>query len=303
MEFRNLNQCKAFINSEAHRLGISPTSAYTTYYARLLLQRMAEVNYGILVVKGSFSQFVHLKELSRPVLDIDLSSTIDRQVPLETLYTAIYNSEDEIVTFDINRIPRQTENGIYKMVINAIVRYPNDKEMIIPIPIDFKANNPVIFETQFKGVKPLFKGDKKFYINTPSFEEHIAEKLYIIFHNRRQDIINTRVKDFYDIYKLHGKDYDPDKFNLYFQAMLLMYGENLQDLDAEFLNKKFIKRHEGIWSRMQEKYEFTDRSVELDEAIYYTKAVLKEQIQRIRSKENVEEAAKLVRQKQQKMQK
>ncbi len=301
MEFRNLNQHKAFINSEAKRLGISPTSAYTTYYSRMLLQRMAEVNYGILVVKGSFSQFVHLKELSRPVLDIDLSSTIDRQVPLEILYQAIYNSEDDLVSFDISRLPCQTANGIYKLVINAIVSYPNDKEMIIPIPIDFKANNSVIFETQFKGVEPLFEGDKKFYINTPSFEEHIAEKLYIVAHNKRQDVLNTRVKDFYDIYKLHGKDYDPDKFSLYFQAMVLMYGDNLYDLDAEFLNKKFIKRHEETWDRMQKKYEFTDKSVELDEAIYYTKAVLKEQIQKIRNSEQTAQAIKLVRQKQQKM--
>ena len=46
MEFKNLNQHKAFINSEAKRLGISPTAAYTTYYARMLLERMSEVNYG-----------------------------------------------------------------------------------------------------------------------------------------------------------------------------------------------------------------------------------------------------------------
>lgn len=83
--------------------------------------------------------------------------------------------------------------------------------------------------------------------------------------------------------------------------MVLMYGDNLYDLDAEFLNKKFIKRHEEIWDRMQKKYEFTDKSVELDEAIYYTKAVLKEQIQKIRNSEQTAQAIKLVRQKQQKM--
>lgn len=49
------------------------------------------------------------------------------------------------------------------------------------------------------------------------------------------------------------------------------------------------------------KYEFTDKSVELDEAIYYTKAVLKEQIQKIRNAEQTAQAIKLVRQKQQKM--
>ena len=54
-------------------------------------------------------------------------------------------------------------------------KYPDDKEMIIAIPIDFKPNNIAIFEPQFKKVEPLFQGDKEFYINTPSFEEHIAE--------------------------------------------------------------------------------------------------------------------------------
>ena len=299
MEFRNLDQHKAFINSEAKRLGISPSAAYTTYYARMLLERMSEVNYGTLVVKGSFSQYVHLKSLSRPVLDIDLSATINHQVPLEILYTAIYNSIDDVVTFDMNHIPRKTANGIYKLVVNAIIKYPNAKEMIIPIPIDFKPNNLAIFETQFKKVEPLFQGDKKFYVNTPSFEEHIAEKLYIIAHNRRQDILNTRVKDFYDIYKLHGTDYDPDKFSLYFQMMLLIYGESLEGISAEFLDKKFISRHEEIWRRMQQKYEFVDRDLDLDEAVYYTKAVLKEQIQKIRNREFTEQAMTLVRKKQQ----
>ena len=56
----------------------------------------------------------------------------------------------------------------------------NNEEEVIKIAkdceIDFKDNNKVIFETQFKAVEPLFEGDQKFYINTPSFEEHIAEK-------------------------------------------------------------------------------------------------------------------------------
>ena len=295
MEFKNLNQHKAFINSEAKRLGISPTAAYTTYYARMLLERMSEVNYGTLLVKGSFSQYVHLNSLSRPVLDIDLSSTYLNNIPLDVFYTAIYNSLDDVVTFDMSHIPRKTINGIYKMVINAKVKYPNDKEMIIAIPIDFKPNNIAIFEPQFKKVEPLFQGDKEFYINTPSFEEHIAEKLYIIAHNRREDILNTRVKDFYDIYKLHGTNYDADKFNLYFQMMCLIYGENLGNLDAEFLDKKFIKRHEEIWEKMQIKYDFVDKELDFDEAVYYTKAVLKEQILEIRNGHNTKKAKNLVR--------
>lgn len=298
MEFRNLDQNKAFMKKEAERLGISVGSAYSTYYSRMLLERLSNINYGHLVVKGSFSQYVHLNSLSRPVLDIDLSSEQDHHLPINLLYKAIYESEDGIVTFDVTSLPRQTKNGVYKIPVIAKIKYPGDKrEVIIPVPVDYKENNSVIFETQFKGVEPLFEGEQKFFINVPSFEEHIAEKLYIIAHCRRDDIPNTRVKDFYDIYKLHGKEYDSDKFSLYFQMMLLMYGEDLSNISSDFLNKTYIQNHEELWQKMKKKYEFTDQELELDEALYYTKAVLNEQIQKISSRQFTEQAMKLVREK------
>ena len=228
-------------------------AAYTTYYARKLLEKLALINNGTLVVKGSFSQYVHLGTLSRPVLDIDLSSTLSHQVPLEILFSAIYDTFSDKVSFDLATVPKQTKNGVYKLPVIAKVKYEEAKEMIVPVPIDFKENNKVIFETQFKAVEPLFEGDRKFYINTPSFEEHIAEKLYIIAHNTREDVPNTRVKDFYDIYNLFGKDYDADKFSLYFEAMVLMYGMHLEDVNTDFLNKEFVKRHETLWELMKKK--------------------------------------------------
>lgn len=298
MQFKNLDQNKAFIKSEAKRLGISVGAAYSTYYSRILLERLSNINYGHLVVKGSFSQYIHLNELSRPVLDIDLSSEQDHHLPLSLLFKAIYESEDEIVSFDLTTLPRQTKNGVYKIPVVAKIEYPNDdRKILIPIPIDYKENNNVIFETQFKGVEPLFQGERKFFVNVPSFEEHIAEKLYIIAHCRRDDIPNTRVKDFYDIYKLHGKEYDSDKFSLYFQMMLLMYGEDLNNISTNFLNKTYIQNHEELWKKMKKKYEFADQDLELAEALYYAKAVLNEQIQKISSRQFTDQAMKLVREK------
>ena len=295
MEFKNLNQEKAFMKKEAKRLEITHMAAYTTYYARKLLEKLALINNGTLVVKGSFSQYVHLGTLSRPVLDIDLSSTLSHQVPINILFQAVYDTFSDVVSFDLSTLPRQTNNGVYKIPVVAKVRYEGSKEMIIPVPVDYKENNRVIFETQFKAVEPLFEGDKKFYINTPSYEEHIAEKLYIIAHNARKDIPNTRVKDFYDIYNLFGKDYDADKFSLYFEAMVLMYGMCLEDVTPYFLNKDFVKRHEELWELMKVKYQFVDKSLDLSEAVFYTKAVLSEQVQKIRTGEFKEQAYSLVR--------
>ena len=297
MEFKNLNQQKAWMKKEANRLGITTNVAYTTYYSRVLLERLALIYRGLVVVKGSFSQYVHLKSLSRPVLDIDLSSRGDHNVPLNLLYESMYQIGDDAVTFDLGSLPHQTKNGVYKIPVIAKVKYEGSKELVIPVPVDYKENNKVIFDPQFKKVEPLFEGDKTFYISTPSFEEHIAEKLFIISHNNRTDVENTRVKDFYDIYMLHGKDYDIDKFGIYFQAMVLMYGDRLDQVDAEFMDRKFIKRHEAIWERMKEKYQFTNKDIEFDEATYYAKAVLKEQIQKIRQGIYTKQAMKLARKK------
>jgi len=298
MKFKNLDQNKAFIRKEAERLGISINAAYTTYYSRILLERLSKINYGNMVVKGSFSQYVHLNELSRPVLDIDLSSKQNHQLPILLLYQAIYDSQDDIVKFDVTKLPRQTANGVYKIPVYAKIQYPDDdRKLIISIPVDYKENNKVIFETQTKGVEPLFEGEQKFYINIPSFEEHIAEKLYIISHCRKEDIPNTRVKDLYDIYKLHGKDYDSEKFTLYFLMMLLSYGENLKNINSKFLNQNYINKHQEIWDKMKLKYEFLDQEIDLDEAVYYSKAVLNEQIQKIATGQYTEKAISLIRKK------
>ncbi len=296
MEFKNLDQIKSYMRKEANRLGISINAAYVTYFSKDLLSRLSKINYGNLLVKGSFSQYVHLGELSRPVLDIDLSSLDNHNRPLILLYRSIYESKDEIITYDVSKLPHQTPNGVYKIPVVAKIKFPCDSHFIVvPIGIDFKEKNQVIFETQYKPVLPLFQGDEKFYINTPSFEEHIAEKLYIILHNKKTDVENTRVKDFYDIYKLHGKDYDGDKFSLYFLTMLYMYGENISEVNSDFLNKEYINRHLEIWERMKTKYQFVDKSVELDEVVYYTKAVLNEQIQKIRHGEFIEKAKTLAK--------
>ncbi len=297
MEFKNLNQQKAWMKKEAGRLGITTNVAYTTYYSRVLLERLALIYRGLVVVKGSFSQYVHLKSLSRPVLDIDLSGKGDHNVPLTLLYESMAQTSDDILTYDLGSLPHQTKNGVYKIPVIAKVKYEDSKEMVIPIPVDYKENNKVIFDPQFKKVEPLFEGDKTFYISTPSFEEHIAEKLFIISHNNRTDVENTRVKDFYDIYMLHGKDYDIDKFGIYFQAMVLMYRDRLDQVDAEFMDRQVIKRHEAIWERVTEKYQFTSTDIEFDEATYYAKAVLKEQIQKIRQGIYTKQAMKLARKK------
>ena len=118
MEFNNADQMKAFMKKEADRLGISVTNAYSTYFARLLLERISKLSYDKLYVKGSFSLLAHMNTLIRPVTDIDIVSVEDHNYPILTLYQAMYDSNKDI-TFELLDIPKRTKTGIYKIHTRA----------------------------------------------------------------------------------------------------------------------------------------------------------------------------------------
>lgn len=294
MNYDNNNQIKAYMKKEASKLGLSAGATYSTYLSLLLLKRLSQISSRDIVIKGSFCQYVHLNSLSRPILDVDVTTRRYSDIPINKIYKAMYEFTDPCISFDMLKLPYKTKNGVYKIPAIAKIKGLNDdKEMILSVPVDFKPNNRVILDIKKKTVNQIFPDIPSFDICVPSFEEHIAEKLYIIAHSRREDILNTRVKDFYDVYKLHGKDYDTDKFSLYFQTILYLYQENIQELSTKFLNNDFINKHQDMWTNMSQKYEFMDKSVEFAEAVYYTRAVLAEQIQRINSHKNDEKAQKL----------
>ena len=162
------------------------------------------------------------------------------------------------------------------------------KQLIIIDGIDYRENHPCIYEKQVKIVPKIFSIDEEYEVVVPSMEETLAEKLCIIAESTKTDVLNTRTKDFYDIYHLHGGDYDLDKFSYYFEKMLQDRGKvrDIYSLNTDYLNNDFIERHESVWESNKRHYEFLDDDVDLKGAVYYTKSTLNEQFQRIRQGKN-----------------
>ena len=274
MNFNSDEKLKAFLKNESKRLGISITNTYTTYFSRILLERISKISYKELYVKGSFSLITHLNQIIRPVTDIDLVSTKYHNDPLIVLYKAMYDTNGDLF-YELNDIPKQTSTGIYKIHTTAIFG-----KIKHPISIDFQELSHTIYEKDYERVEPIFKGDNPFYIYTPSYEEHFAEKLCIVIESNKEDVLNTRVKDFYDIYKLYGGKYDKDRLLYFFYRMLVDRGKiSLDDVSSDFLNDDYIKRHLSMWNSMSKKYEFLDKDVKFRDALYLTKEILDEQIE------------------------
>ena len=193
------------------------------------------------------------------------------------------DSKNKDMVFNFRSKPYQkADTGIYK--IPLVVDFGKIHQ---PLNVDYRENHPCIYERQVKYVPRVFEGDYEYEIVVPSVEETLAEKLCIIVESNKPNLLNTRVKDFYDIYELHGGEYDLDKFSYYFEKMLNDRGKvNIGDASTSLLNDEFISSHEQEWEHSRKKYEFLDPDINLYGAVYYTRGVLSEQLQKIRQGKN-----------------
>lgn len=276
MEFANEDKLKSFLKKESDGLGVSIYNTYNTYFSRLLLERISKVCYSELYVKGSMSELAHLNKMIRPITDIDLVSTVDHNDPLTVLYQAMYDTNDGLF-YELTDIPKRTKTGIYKIHIVA-----NFGKIKHAMSIDFQELSKTIYEKDYKRIDPIFSGDESFYVFTPSFEEHLAEKLCIVLESNKSDVLNTRVKDFYDIYKLIGGKFDRDKLSYFFYHMLLDRNKiDLSKASTSFLDSSYIEKHRELWSLMSKKYEFLDKEVVFDEAVGITKDILDKELSNV----------------------
>ena len=282
MEFYNSDQLKAFLKNESKRLGISINNTYNTFFSKILLKRISEMSYDKLFVKGSFSELAHLNDMIRPITDIDLVSTEYHNDPLLILYRAMYDTNGNIF-YELSDLPKKTKTGIYK--INIVANFDKIKH---PISIDFQELSNVIYEKEYKRIDPLFRGDNHFYIWTPSFEEHLAEKLCIVVESNKENILNTRVKDFYDIYKLCGGKYDKERLSYFFYHMLKDRKTiDVETASASHLTDDYIKNHQDMWEAMSKKYEFIDKTVDFRESVEFTKELLSKEIENLNTSKNL----------------
>ena len=242
----------------------------------LLLKRLSNFSYDKLFVKGSFSELAHLNTMIRPITDLDLVSTMYHNDPLLFLFAAMYDTNEDIY-YELADIPKKTRTGIYKLSMIA-----NFGKMKHPISIDFQELSNTIYEKEYKRVDPIFEGDECFYIWTPSFEEHLAEKLCIVTESNKASVLNTRVKDFYDIYKLCDGKYDRKRLSYFFYHMLKDRKKiDIVEASTSHLTKEYIEKHSELWNQMSKKYEFMDKTVDFKESVEFTKELLDEEIKNL----------------------
>ena len=274
--FDNSDQMKAFMKKESRRLNISPTNTYHTFLVRSILERVSKLSNTEIIVKGSAAETAYLGRLVRSITDLDIASesTFDDTV---CLLSEILTPGDQS-SFKLSyRSPLEiTKTGIHKLRLNA-----KFEQILQPFDIDFQENYGRLIEPTRTVMPPIFEGDQPFEIYTPSYEEYLAEKLCIIVESDKEDVANTRAKDFYDIYELHGSRYDSEKLTEYFRKMLALRGKKrIEDADTTMLDQAYIDKHQTYWDSAKKHYDFLDHEIKFPGAVYYTRAVIREQLQK-----------------------
>ena len=275
--FRNSDQFKAFIKKEAKRLNISVPNAYSTFISRSFLEKLSKRDVDkTILVKGSSAETSYLGELVRGITDVDLASTSSISLNIPVLRQMIDSDSSNDIQFHLNKKPSITKTGIYKFTFDADMDKVKNS-----LGVDFQDNYIRLIEKKYSVMPKIFDGDREFIMTTPSFEEYLAEKLCIILESNNPDMLNTRLKDFYDIYELHGGKYNPEKLTEYFKLMLALRAKiKMSDARTDYLDKNFIDNHKEIWDAVSKKYDFLDKEIDLGGAVYYTRAVLREYLQK-----------------------
>lgn len=275
MDFKNSNQLKSFLKKESKRLNISISSVYTTFFAREFLYRLSKYNHDEILIKGSSAEITYLGRLVRAITDIDLASLNNYNEVMPILVDSMNDFGISNIDYQLSNISK-TPTGIYQLSLVA-----NLDTIKQPLGIDFQERYNRLIEPVELVMPPIFEDDRPFPVYVPSYEEYLAEKLCIIIESNKPDVLNTRVKDFYDIYQLHGGKYDPDKLTEYFKKMVKLRGKaTINQADTQILNREFIESHREVWETTKRKYDFLDKEIDLEGAVYYTRGVLREQLQK-----------------------
>ena len=272
MEFENSNKLKGYLSNESKRLNIHSNYAYTYYFIRKFLEMLYREHSDVFMVKGSISQMAHTMKMTRAITDADLASSVELIDSAYILEKTVHHNDDDI-KFKIKDKFTTTNNTInFKILCN----FGHIQHLI---KMDLKHQAPCDMVT--KPLPIIMKKDTTYDIKTYPLEMHIATKLYILLRNADKSLTiskeTRRLKDFYDLHFLLQTNYNEEKLCKYFDEICKQRNDvNLDLVDLELLDKKFIENNQELYDSDKQRYGFND--LEFGDLVYEAKDELSKRI-------------------------
>ena len=197
---RNSMQLKAFIKKLAEEKGIMPQAVLQNYMLERLLERISMSSYRErFILKGGMLIAAMVGLDSRTTMDMD-ATLKGMKLTEDTVLTAcneIFSVElDDGVSFELVRIEQIREDDIYggyRAFINAIY-----EKLRVALKIDLTTGDRIT-PKEIRYRFSLMFDDREIDIFAYNLETVLAEKYETII---RRSTLNTRIRDYYDIYIL-----------------------------------------------------------------------------------------------------
>ena len=272
----NSDKLKSIISKKAHGNSDISQKFYQLFYFERILERISISNYrGQIILKGGLLLTSIIGDDERTTKDMDATL---KGIPLtkkdvEKLFTEILNIDvDDGVSFQIisiKDIRLEDEYGGFRL--NILSTLDNNKTYItvelttgdVITPKEMKYNYNSIFE------------DKKIPIMSYTLETVLAEKFQTIV---TRGLLNTRLKDFYDVYILiNTKINELSKDNL-IKAIKNTFERRETNIDMEQFNEviKYLnddKNMNNLWNEYVSKNPYA-KGVKFEDTIKAIKEIV-----------------------------
>ena len=231
----NSDKLKSIISKKAHGNSDISQKFYQLFYFERILERISKSSYrGKIILKGGLLLTSIIGDDERTTKDMDatLKGILLTKNEVEKMFNEILNMDiDDEVLFkiiSIKDIKLEDEYGGFRL--NILSKLDNNKTYItvelttgdVITPREIKYNYNSIFE------------DKKIPIMSYTIETILAEKFQTVVN---RGLLNTRLKDFYDIYILvNTKMSELSKENL-INAIKNTFKRRKTSLDIDQINE------------------------------------------------------------------
>ncbi len=228
---------KLKIKTKAHENNLEPQDIMQMYFFERLLYRISKSKYkNNFILKGGLLLSAIFGDERRTTKDMD---TMIKGLPLDT--KKLENIIDEIINIDCEddisfKVKNTKEIRLIDKYGGLKVNLIGFKEHLqVPLSIDVTVGDPITpRELEFK-YKCMFDDS---YINIMAFNKEtiIAEKFETFITD---NIINTRTKDFYDLYILLTRFYDELNKDTLVKAIKNTFKRRETNYDVEKIIKTF----------------------------------------------------------------
>jgi predicted nucleotidyltransferase component of viral defense system len=197
---KNAMQLKALIRNIAKEKGIMPQALLQNYMLERLLERISLSSYkDKFILKGGMLIAAMVGISNRTTMDMDATlrgMPLSEEIVREALTHIIALDLDDNIRFSLSRIEPIREDDVYGGYRASM--YSIFDTIRVPLKIDLTTGDKITPKEISYRFALMFE-DRSIDINAYNLETVLAEKYETIL---RRSVMNTRMRDFYDIYIL-----------------------------------------------------------------------------------------------------